>query len=71
MAPLFAWLFLREKVTVYNILGILVSTAGMLLLVLAGSGQMSLGNAWGIPLALLTVSTAVAYSILLKKIPEK
>lgn len=71
MAPLFAWLFLREKITVYNILGILVSTAGMLLLVLAGSGQMSLGNAWGIPLALLTVSTAVAYSILLKKIPEK
>jgi len=71
MAPVFAWLFLRERVTVYNILGILVSTAGMLMLVLAGTGQMSLGNAWGIPLALLTVSTAVAYSILLKKIPAK
>lgn len=69
MAPLFAWLFLRERVTLFNILGILVSTAGMLMLVLAGTGQMQLGNAWGIPLALITVATAVAYSIILKKIP--
>jgi len=69
LAPIFAWLFLRERVTVFNILGILVSTAGMLLLVLAGAGQMQLGNAWGIPLALITVATAVAYSIILKKIP--
>lgn len=69
MAPIFAWLFLRERVTVFNILGILVSTAGMLMLVLAGAGQMELGNAWGIPLALVTVATAVAFSIILKKIP--
>lgn len=69
MAPIFAWLFLRERVTVFNILGILVSTAGMLMLVLAGAGDMELGNAWGIPLALVTVATAVAYSIILKKIP--
>ena len=69
MAPIFAWLFLRERVTIFNILGILVSTAGMLMLVLAGAGQMELGNAWGIPLALVTVATAVAFSIILKKIP--
>lgn len=69
LAPIFAWLFLRERVTVFNILGILVSTAGMLMLVLAGAGQMELGNAWGIPLALVTVATAVAFSIILKKIP--
>ncbi len=69
MAPIFAWLFLRERVTVFNILGILVSTAGMLMLVLAGAGDMELGNAWGIPLALVTVATAVAFSIILKKIP--
>lgn len=69
LAPIFAWLFLRERVTVFNIFGILVSTAGMLMLVLAGAGQMELGNAWGIPLALVTVATAVAFSIILKKIP--
>lgn len=70
MAPLFAYIFLRERVTIYNILGILISTAGMLLLVLYGAGSVSLGNPIGIPLAILTVSTAVAYSIILKKIPN-
>lgn len=69
MAPIFAWLFLRERVTIYNVLGILVSTAGMLMLVLAGTGQMSLGNAWGIPLALITVCMSASYCVVLKKVP--
>lgn len=69
IAPLFAWLTIREKVTVYNIVGILVSTAGMLLLILAGAGDFTLGNPWGIPLAFITVSTAVAYTIVLRRIP--
>lgn len=71
IAPIFAALFLRERVSVWNILGILVSTAGMVLLVLAGSGSFELGSIWGIPLALVTVCTAAAYSIILKKVPEK
>ena len=69
IAPLFAWLILREKVTLYNIIGILVSTAGVLLLILAGAGDFALGNPWGIPLAFVTVSTAVAYTIVLRRIP--
>ena len=71
IAPIFAALFLREHITPWNVLGILVSTAGMVLLVLAGSGSFELGSVWGIPLALVTVCTAAAYSIILKKIPEK
>ena len=71
IAPIFAFLFLRENVTVWNIVGILVSTAGMVLLVLAGSGSFALGSYWAIPLALVTVCMAAAYSIILKKIPEK
>ncbi len=71
IAPIFAALFLREKVTFWNILGILVSTAGMILLVLAGSSSFELGSVWGIPLALITVCMAAAYSIILKKVPEK
>ena len=43
MAPVFAWLFLREKVTIYNVLGIIVSTAGMLVLVLAGTDSLAIG----------------------------
>ena len=71
IAPIFALIFLREKVTLWNVLGILVSTGGMLLLVLAGSGSFELGSLWAIPLALLTVCMAAAYSIILKKVPEK
>lgn len=69
IAPFFAWLILRERVTIYNIIGIIVSTAGVLLLILAGAGNFELGNPWGIPLAFVTVSTAVAYTIVLRRIP--
>ncbi|MBO4665422.1 MAG: EamA family transporter [Paludibacteraceae bacterium] len=71
IAPIFALIFLREKVTFWNVLGILVSTGGMILLVLAGSGSFELGSLWAIPLALITVCMAAAYSIILKKVPEK
>ena len=71
IAPIFALIFLREKVTLWNILGILVSTGGMILLVLAGSSSFALGSLWAIPLALITVCMAAAYSIILKKVPEK
>ena len=71
IAPIFAWLILRERVTRNNIWGILVSTAGMLLLVLAGAENFEIGDVWGIPLALVTVCAAAGYSIVLKKIPER
>ena len=71
IAPIFAWIFLREKVTIWNIAGILISTAGMILLVLAGSNSFAIGNMWGIPLAIVTVCMAVGYSIILKKIPSQ
>lgn len=71
IAPIFAWIFLRERVTGWNIAGILISTAGMVLLVLAGSDSFEIGNIWGVPLAIVTVCMAVGYSIILKKIPTK
>ena len=71
MAPIMAWLLLREQVTRNNILGILISTAGMLLLLLVGSQDFALGNPWGILLAIITVSCSVGYGVILRKIPEK
>lgn len=71
MAPIMAWLLLREQVTKYNIIGILVSTAGMLLLLLIGGQYFSIGNHWGILLAILTVSCSVGYSIVLRRIPAQ
>lgn len=70
IAPIFAFLFIRERVTVNNIVGILISTLGMLLLVLNIGTDFSLGSPWGILLAFLSVSTAVCYTIVLRKMPS-
>lgn len=69
LAPFFAAAILREHVTRYNILGIIVSTTGMLLLVLVGASDFSIGNPWGIACAFAAVSAAVLYTIVLRRIP--
>lgn len=69
LAPIFAFLLLRERVTRNNILGILLSTIGMLLLLLVGSDTFSLGSPWGVLLAIVTVSMSVSYSVILRRIP--
>ena len=70
IAPIFAFLFLRERVTRNNIIGIVISTVGMLMLVLVGAQNFDLGNPIGILLAMLSVLCAVMYTILIRKIPE-
>lgn len=70
LSPFFAALLLRERVTKYNIWGILVSTVGMVLLVLVGSGQFTIGNPWGVLFAFAAVSTAVLYTVVLRRIPQ-
>ena len=69
IAPLLAWLVLREKVTLFNILGILISTAGMFMLVLVGSQNFDIGQPIGILFAITAVCSAVMYTIVMKKIP--
>lgn len=76
MAPLFAWVLLREKVTKNNIVGIVISTLGVLILLLMGNTQLSVGgeqaSIWkGLLLAMLTVSMSVSYSVVLRKIPTR
>lgn len=71
MAPLFALVFLRERVTRNNIIGIVLSTVGMLMLLLVGANDFALGSSWGVLLAILTVSMSVSYSVILRKIPAK
>lgn len=71
LSPIFAAIILRERVTKYNILGILVSTAGVFALSLIGSKDYSIGNYWGILLAFLAVSAAVIDSIMMRKVPVK
>lgn len=71
MAPLFALVLLRERVTRNNIIGIVLSTVGMLMLLLVGANDFALGSSWGVLLAVLTVSMSVSYSVILRKIPTR
>ena len=71
LSPLFAAIMLHERVTKFNILGILVSTAGVFVLTLAGSSGYSIGNYWGILLAFAAVSAAVIDSVMMRKTPVK
>lgn len=71
MAPIFAFIILREKVTCNNIVGIMISTVGMLLLLLVGANNFALGNPWGVMLAVVTVSMSVGYTIVLRRIPKR
>ena len=69
LAPVFAFLLLREQVTRNNIVGILLSTIGMLMLLLVGADSYAMGNYWGVLLAVVTVSMSVSYSVILRRIP--
>ena len=69
LAPLFAFVILREQITRNNIIGILLSTIGVMLLLLVGTDNFALGSPWGILLAFITVSMSVSYSIVLRRIP--
>ena len=72
MAPLFAWVLLRERVTRNNILGILLSTLGVMMLLMMGGGPLSMDQGAigkGVLLAVLTVSMSVSYSVVLRRIP--
>jgi len=71
LTPVFAAVLLRERVTKYNIIGILVSTGGVFALTLIGAADYSIGNSWGILLAFAAVSAAVVDAIMMRKAPLK
>lgn len=71
LAPIFAFVLLREHITRNNIIGIVLSTIGMLMLLLMGAENFTLGNPWGILLAFLTVSMSASYSVVLRRIPSR
>lgn len=71
LSPVFAAVLLRERVTAYNIAGILISTLGVCALTLVGAKDYSIGNYWGVLLAFAAVSAAVIDSIMMRKVPER
>lgn len=71
LSPIFAAVLLRERVTKYNIIGIVLSTLGVFALTLIGATDYSIGNSWGILLAFAAVSAAVIDSVMMRKVPAK
>jgi len=65
--PVAAYLFLRERLSLTNIIGLIVSFGGVIMVILASEGKFS-GNLKGILLMFLAVLSAVAYTILAKKL---
>ena len=68
-APLFAFIILRERVTWSNMLGIIISLAGVLMLVI--EKEQIVVDPIGLIVLMLAVVAAVIYSSMLKKVPEK
>ncbi|HBS86686.1 MAG: hypothetical protein A2W91_11710 [Bacteroidetes bacterium GWF2_38_335] len=66
--PFAAWIFLKEKISLMNFAGIIVSVAGVLVISLEKSFS---ANLFGILMLFLAVAAAVGYSIRVKKLTEK
>ncbi len=66
-APVFAYFFLKEKIAISNVIGILISLVGVLLVVYQPGAGFS-ASAFGVALLFLAVFSAICYSAILRKI---
>ncbi len=69
-APFFAFVFLKERFTIINILGISVSIFGVYLIVNEAAGSETTSTL-GVSLVFLAVLSAIVYGLILRKIPKK
>lgn len=69
LTPVFAFFFLKEKVTLMNVLGIVISVVGVLMIILDG-GKLS-ADVLGILLLFIAVLASIVYTLVLRKIPER
>lgn len=67
--PLAAWYMIKEKVSVMNIAGIIISFLGILIMLIKPDLSFS-ANPTGIAFLLFAVISAVIYSVLLKKLTQ-
>lgn len=65
--PIAAYFMLKENISLTNIIGLIVSFGGVMMVVMATEGKFS-GNVKGILLMFLAVIAAVFYTILAKKL---
>ncbi|MDD2381478.1 MAG: DMT family transporter [Mariniphaga sp.] len=70
LSPIAAWYFFREKVTWMNVAGFLFSFLGVALVVLDGSFRLD-ASPLGVSLEFIAVFSAIAYSIVLRKVVSR
>ncbi len=70
ITPFFSFLFLDERLSIYNILGLILSFGGVII-VLTTKNSTLVFSMKGIMLLSLAVMSAVGYSIFVKKLTEK
>jgi len=68
--PVAAYYFFKERISVLNIIGIIVSLAGVLIVVKANTSHGS-SSLLGVLLIFLAVFSAVGYSLLVKQLTER
>lgn len=68
--PFLAYWFTREKLSKMNLIGLLVSFAGVLFIIFKPDFTLA-ASPWGIALLFMAVFSAIIYTILLKKLVKK
>ncbi|NQV16919.1 MAG: DMT family transporter [Armatimonadetes bacterium] len=64
--PFFTYFFIKEKITIYGIVGLIISFFGVLLIVIKGQGGAT--SIKGVILMFFAVFTAVSFGIIVKKL---
>lgn len=67
--PLFAFLIIREKVTLMNIIGIVVSLAGVMMIILNREGKLE-ADIMGLVFLMISMLASITYALTLRKIPS-
>ena len=70
LTPVFAYIVLREKVTFTNLIGIVISIAVVLMIILEKDGEISV-SLIGFVLLFIAILASISYTLILRKIPEK
>jgi len=68
--PFVAFYFLKEKITILNVLGIIISISGIVVLVFGKDMSLQISMI-GLGLLFLAVIAANGYSVMIKKIPDQ
>ena len=70
LTPLLTYYFLRERITIKNLIGIVISIAGVLMVIIEKDGSFAVD--WvGLVLLCVAMVAAVGYSLVIRKVPEE